>query len=75
MNPSINIATSKETVDPRGIEPLSHPCHGYILPVYYGPLREQILFYHTFQGTIFLTAYIYLPDSHTLLDIPRDHQM
>src|SRR5450830_869986 len=24
-------------VDPRGIEPLSPPCHGDILPVYYGP--------------------------------------
>ena len=26
-----------ESVDPRGIEPLSPPCHGDILPVYYGP--------------------------------------
>lgn len=24
-------------VDPRGIEPLSTPCHGVVLPVYYGP--------------------------------------
>ena len=26
-----------QTVDPRGIEPLSPPCHGDILPVNYGP--------------------------------------
>lgn len=25
-------------MDPRGIEPLSPPCHGDILPVYYGPV-------------------------------------
>ncbi len=24
-------------MDPRGIEPLSTPCHGVVLPVYYGP--------------------------------------
>ena len=28
---------SATAVDPRGIEPLSSPCHGGILPVYYGP--------------------------------------
>jgi hypothetical protein len=27
-------------VDPRGIEPLSPPCHGDILPVYYGPENQ-----------------------------------
>ena len=32
---------SKErSVDPRGIEPLSPPCHGDILPVYYGPKQK-----------------------------------
>ena len=25
-------------VDPRGIEPLTLPCHGSMLPVYHGPL-------------------------------------
>lgn len=32
-----------EVVDLRGIEPLSPPCHGDILPVYYRPgLRNYI---------------------------------
>ena len=25
-------------MDPRGIEPLPTPCHGVVLPVYYGPV-------------------------------------
>lgn len=25
-------------VDPRGIEPRPHPCHGRVIPLYYGPL-------------------------------------
>lgn len=29
-------------MDPRGIEPLSTPCHGVILPVYYGPLEWTV---------------------------------
>src|SRR3989344_6871244 len=28
---------SNSLVDPEGIEPTSHPCHGCILPVNYGP--------------------------------------
>lgn len=24
-------------VDPRGVEPLTYPCHGYMLPLYHGP--------------------------------------
>lgn len=37
-----DIATIKSTdVDPRGIEPLSTPCHGVVLPVYYGPQKPN----------------------------------
>lgn len=28
-------------VDPRGIEPRTHPCHGCVMPLYYGPVPSE----------------------------------
>ena len=33
----IEIEDEVQKVDPEGIEPSIHPCHGRVLPVYYGP--------------------------------------
>lgn len=29
-------------VDPRGVEPRTHPCHGCVLPLYYRPIRYGV---------------------------------
>ena len=31
-------------VDPPGIEPGPHPCHGCVMPIYYGPVSEYTIF-------------------------------
>lgn len=33
-----HIIKHSSTVDPRGIGPLTFPCHGNVLPVYHGPI-------------------------------------
>lgn len=30
-------------VDPPGIEPGPHPCHGRVIPIYYGPINNFII--------------------------------
>ncbi len=37
------IDTKPLDVDPRGIEPRTHPCHGRVLPLYYGPDMSYII--------------------------------
>ncbi len=33
----LSAGNSSRLVDPRGIEPRPHPCHGRVIPIYYGP--------------------------------------
>ena len=41
-----NQTYSSMVVDPRGVEPRTHPCHGCVLPLYHGPNSKQIVAYN-----------------------------
>lgn len=42
---TLNLPVKFFVVDPRGIEPRLPPCHGGVIPVYYGPLLKNIIIF------------------------------
>ncbi len=48
-------------VDPRGIEPRTHPCHGYVLPLYHGPFGNN---YSCLRFSIFCPLFCLFIPTH-----------
>ena len=59
-------------MDPRGIEPRLPPCHGGVIPVYYGPgqYSQLYLFKNLFQDT-YLKNLIVTPITAKIIPITQ----